>query len=740
LKVTTSGWLVALVAVSAVLGAAGYSPRPVEAALNGTKTCTPNGPGITTTSCTLNFTESSFVPPGVFFPVTLVGPAQFDPGNPPTIVAAAGCLTTPTITMLTASSYRIVIQAGGCPTAPNILVTEPVIVFATGVVQQTVTSPFLDPPLIVTAPVSFTVPVSSTPPNAISATKSCEPVAVPLPAEALTCTFTITNGTAIVNDPQFQPDYAVQISGPVTLTDQGGGNPFANSVVVTSDINCPAFVRTDVPFQPAATAYQLELDGGSCPAGSSITVTETITPSAAGVLSQTVTRRDGASASATASIGAGFTRAGTFDIRCRGSLSSDLASSTFPLVVLGEIGGDEPIAIGLLPAILICEATFHDAAGDRVRVAPGTIEISSLNGTLVDLSGGLTTNLRIGCGRAATLSDAGLIVDLNTCEGVRFGVLGLGVGLVELRARYESSAAAAAAGIRETEAARDVVFVAPPVSLNLLVSPNPVVVGGMGTATLRFNRVVTFAGERLINPETGAPLVINPGTPLNGTVTFTSSAPNVAAFAGGITGAAQVVTGTVTGAGQTGVAVPAAATATVRCGSVAPATASAAITVTAANFRTFFGGCAAVAVRYRGVSQGASTITATFLADLPGAFGAVSTRQGNVAVSIDAFGSASQNSITRTLEVTGSVPTTQRLVPGCNNVVAPASETVQQVATRIDPQSAVIGIWQQAPGTARFQGAAIGGTVPASVSNLSSVNELDAIFTCVSVAATYRVG
>ncbi|MGH2587367.1 MAG: hypothetical protein ACRDJE_20825 [Dehalococcoidia bacterium] len=83
--------------------------------------------------------------------------------------------------------------------------------------------------------------------------------------------------------------------------------------------------------------------------------------------------------------------------------------------------------------------------------------------------------------------------------------------------------------------------------------------------------------------------------------------------------------------------------------------------------------------------------------------------------------------------------TTQNLVVGCNNVVAPASETIQQVAGRVSPPGAVVGIWRQVPGTTTFQGAAVGTNVPAGVSNLTSVDALSAIFICVDAAATYRV-
>jgi hypothetical protein len=83
--------------------------------------------------------------------------------------------------------------------------------------------------------------------------------------------------------------------------------------------------------------------------------------------------------------------------------------------------------------------------------------------------------------------------------------------------------------------------------------------------------------------------------------------------------------------------------------------------------------------------------------------------------------------------------TTQALVAGCNNVVAPAGETIPQVAGRVDPPGAVVGIWRQVPGTTTFQGAAVGTNVPAGVSNLTSVDALSAIYICVNAAATYRV-
>jgi hypothetical protein len=271
------------------------------------------------------------------------------------------------------------------------------------------------------------------------------------------------------------------------------------------------------------------------------------------------------------------------------------------------------------------------------------------------------------------------------------------------------------------------------VTLNLLLSPNPVATGATGTATVRFNRSFFFGGELLIDPTTGLPIAINLGNPLNGTVIFESSNTAVASFT---TGVLTTTTGTSAGGASTVATAGANVTsgsATVRCGTVAAARVGGLLA-------DFFGGCDSVQVAYRGNAPGVSTITATFLSDLPNAFGTTGAVAGNLQGLLTAFNSIATNSIARDLEVVGAGPaTTQRLVAGCNNVVAPANETVAQVAARVDPASAVISIWKQVPGTTQFQGAPVGGNVPSGVANLSSVNALDAIFVCVNAAATYRL-
>jgi hypothetical protein len=250
-----------------------------------------------------------------------------------------------------------------------------------------------------------------------------------------------------------------------------------------------------------------------------------------------------------------------FVIRC---FQTAAAAAAVTSITPGPIVGGSVVQI--LPAAIRCEAGFL-APGDAAsapfrRAAPGTIEVSTLNGSLYTLTGGITTNLRIGCGTGILTDFNTATFDPNTCTGVQFSVAGIGVGTVEVRARYEPSSAAAAAGVREREAAITVAFIAPNVSISLLLNPNPVGVGATGTATARFNRTPFFEGELLINPSTGAPLFINLGSPLSGTVTFQTSNPSVASFVGGVSSGIAETTSTVASVTAT-----TAATISVRCGS-----------------------------------------------------------------------------------------------------------------------------------------------------------------------------
>lgn len=407
-------------------------------------------------------------------------------------------------------------------------------------------------------------------------------------------------------------------------------------------------------------------------------------------------------------------------------------------------------AVGILPAIIICTVVPVNADGDPIRAAPATIEVSSVNGVLLDTAGRLTTNLRIGCGTRTDVAANLTTIDPNTCEGVTFAVAGQGVGVVELRARYEPSAAAAAAGIVDVEATARVAFVAPIPSLLLSLSPNPVAVNGTGTATLSFQfgfQLCSPLGSAFqvfcVNPQTGLPIPQIAGSVLAGTVVFTSQNPSAAQF---VTAGTATTTAGLPG-GQTGVTTGSAVAATaqqvvVRCGSLSNV--AGALETGSGTFASFFNGCQTATAVYRGIAIGTSDITATFIPDLPGALSGLGGVSGLGALisatTVDPVFGLQVPSRTVTLQVLGATPAnTDRLVSGCNNVVARGGETPAAVAARVDPASAAISVWQQVAGTTQFRGAAIGGNVPASVSNLETIMGTgpQAVFICVNAAATY---
>jgi hypothetical protein len=411
-------------------------------------------------------------------------------------------------------------------------------------------------------------------------------------------------------------------------------------------------------------------------------------------------------------------------------------------------------------------------------VVPGKIEVSSINGALLDLSGRLTTNLRIECGDISgvfvplgTFTDVLPTVNKNTCFGVTFGVAGLGVGIVDLNARYEPATFAGNAGAFEVENKAQVAFIAPAVSISLLLSPNPVTVGQTGTATARFNRVavacetsITAAGATgpfgslsntgfCVDPTTGAQVLVNIGSILNGSVLFQIADTAIASLVGAQpTATAPAPTSTagfVTTANQ----------AVVRCGFF-PTTALPFSTVSSAaasvytNFIpgqssliNYFGGCESASINYRGNIPGATTVSATFIPDLPGAFGA-GTFSGTPAFTglpqtvtplLGNFINATQVTANRVLEVIGAAPSgVINLVRGCNNVTPTVSESVSAYMARVMATSAVVAVWEHQAATNTFRGAP-GPNAPAgaaAVADLNEVRRLVPVFVCVNAAAT----
>jgi hypothetical protein len=428
---------------------------------------------------------------------------------------------------------------------------------------------------------------------------------------------------------------------------------------------------------------------------------------------------------------------------------------TFPPI--GEVSPGRSVVlagVGILPEAVVCKVEPTDRAGLPIRVAPAKIEVSSTGGSLLTRTGQLTTNLRIECGDILQVpvipvpGDPFLNVDKNTCTGVTFAVVGLGVGIVDINARYEPASFAVAEGIFEIEGKTAVGFVAPAVSVNLLLSPNPVAVGATGTATARLNRVTLSCGTVVcVDPTTGLPISVNAGSALNGNVIFTIQDPTIAAWVDTL----PTVTPQVTTQNQV----------VRRCGPVPTFTANAPFTgptVFQPNptvpLASFFGGCTDVSAMYRGLAQGVTNIAATFVPDLPGAFGLGFTGVGptpgtipvpasttvslppNVAALVGLFSNAVNPTGVSGLSVVGPPPPTAivvNLVRGCNNITPTITEPAPDYARRITPAGVLVALWEHQAATNTFRGFS---PMPGAPNDLPGVTRLVPIFACVTAPAT----
>lgn len=452
---------------------------------------------------------------------------------------------------------------------------------------------------------------------------------------------------------------------------------------------------------------------------------------------------------------------GTFGIGNFGGFGSGGIGQSFALgfgtfgAFPSGIGSFGLNAIGVLPAIIPCAAVPVDATGKVMLAAPGTIEVSSINGSLVDASGNLTTNLRIGCGNGVAggvglgsnifgvgnIFGATQIINFNDCLGVQFGVAGQMVGIVELRARYEPLPAAAAAGIIEVEGVGAVGFAAPLTNVDLLLDPNPITIGLTGTATARMNRVAVGCGTVLcVNPTTGLPIVVTTGSILNGTVVFTTDDPAIARFVGAVTGVPSGTTGTTAVPQNPDVTgfTTSANQAAVRCGVFPGFGTAGAVAPNNSGLATFFGGCDSASVQYQGVNPGTTNITATFIPDLPGAFGARNVGLGPTAAAVlGIFGTnTNASTATRGLAVVAAGPATTgtvALARGCDNVSPTVSETAPNYAKRVDNQSALVAIWRYNAASNSFTGWSPMAGAP---NDLSSVTFLQPVFVCVNAATS----
>jgi hypothetical protein len=413
-----------------------------------------------------------------------------------------------------------------------------------------------------------------------------------------------------------------------------------------------------------------------------------------------------------------------------------------------QIGGVNVIAFGQLPSAVFC--TVQPIIGNAVAtVAPGTIEVSAVQGGILDATGRFATTLNIGCDNGTIPVVAGTTLDPNVCTGVQFYVSGLGVGITEVRARYLPSSAAVAAGIQERDTRGNVGFIAPQVAVSLLLNPNPIAIGQTGTATARFNRSTNCAtlfggtiagGTTCIDPTSGQPIVFNFGSLLNGNVNFTIDNTAIAQFTN--TTAAPL------SSPQTQGFIATANQAIRRCGLFPtvgiPSGPGYAPAIGATPLSIYFGGCESVTVGYQGVQAGLANISATFVPDLPGAFGNAQGVTGTVAALLGFFNNntnplgfntvAGFNVSVRTLEVVAAPPSgTVQLARGCNNVSPTVSETATAYAARVSPAAALVAIWEHQAATNTFRGFSPQAGAP---NDLASVTRLRPVFVCVSGAAT----
>lgn len=251
----------------------------------------------------------------------------------------------------------------------------------------------------------------------------------------------------------------------ITVTIPAGTNAqFLQSAPPTVTVaGAGAGTVTVVPGSLTARSFVLAVGGTGLGAGVTITITEPMIPAGAGggLLMQTVSTPGFAPFTVTAIAPAtgqpflvpvGGAPAPTFvqpqglTLAAPAGLNPDAQPIPAPLPVPLPPGVREPIIAVFPEARVTCTLTPTPAPA-----APGQFEISVNNGRLIDAGGTVSTNLRIHCGGADVVVPPGAAVNPNTCSGVQFILVTAGPGLVEIRARYEPDAAAAAAGIVEQE-------------------------------------------------------------------------------------------------------------------------------------------------------------------------------------------------------------------------------------------------------------------------------------------------
>jgi hypothetical protein len=369
---------------------------------------------------------------------------------------------------------------------------------------------------------------------------------------------------------------------------------------------------------------------------------------------------------------------------------------------------------GAVFSSLVCSAAMP--AG----LAAGNVSIRT-EGGLIDANGRITNRLDIRCG---DLSSA--------CDSVRFAMLGTTAGTMDLRLSYAPLNAAGPGTVEDSTTGFSLQSPDPCVARNncILQIDNPTVrVGEIGTATLRFGREFLSCGANIIcvDPTTGAPLVVNQGSILNGTVVFTIADSNIASWVNAQPTAARPVPSSTSGFVTT------ANTTLVRCGffpttTLPSGTVSTPFQGGAQPLSQFFGGCESASAQFRGNNPGFTAVNAAFIPDLPGAtpiLGALPPAN---------FTQATTFQSTRTLTVIGAAPVGDvQLTRGCNNVSPTVSEAASAYAARVNPSGALVAIWEHQAASNTFRGFSPAAGAP---NDLMTVTRLRPVFVCVSGPAT----
>jgi hypothetical protein len=752
LRISKFGWLAAVIAVAAVVGAVAYSPKPADAVVAAvSKACTP-GAVTNQANCVFIFQEDNAggIPTGFSFTVNMTGAATFT-GTP--VIAAIGvgpaagpfvaATCTAAVTGASPTGYTITITgptAAGCPAVAGSVyrftVNEVLTVTGAGAVSQTVTSLVSGTSSTVAATGLGVVVPGTGPAQTNILTPQCQlntpwvagfpSSSIYEPGQTAVCRifFTSTLGAATIDGTgSGVVNIVVNVTGIPVNFPLGGGVTTADGLAITAagspnssaasingnglTLRCGSPTPgaptrpvagvggcqyVDIVFNSAATAALADTvlgltisyvpDEPAFFTSASRTFINVLQIRVRIGVNQCIPASGlvmSADYAAQSGLYLPFQRPGPYTINPDGSI----ARGVFPgASAIGGISG-APLAVGVLPGsinvlVRATNPTYVTTTNPLGLgpVCPGKIEVSSISGTIIDLSGRLTTNLRILCGDTSipipslTGTFAQTAFNLNNCGGVRFSVVGLGVGNVELNARYEplnpalcGAFVGAGLGIprpttfdcREVETVGFVTFTAPIVSAGLTLDPNPVAVGSRGTATASLRTVTTancfnqigglgLAGvpqtttvggiipnitqsqalqfQQCFDPSTGRPIdtFTDPGSVLNGIVVFTVDNTAIARFV-------EPQTAVASAAGVTGTTLNTAVINTVsqvvrNCGSFGGGVLTGAYTFVggpAADVAGYFGGCTTATATYEGVAPGEANIAVAFVPFLPGA-------------------------------------------------------------------------------------------------------------------------